>query len=213
MKDFRYFIQFSAGRGPAECEAACAAVFREFKKRYDRLAFSIIEYTDGDMCGYKSITVGLDDVDDIDMLVMMQEWEGTVKYICTRNEIRPEHKRKNWYIGVKFFEFTDNPAEFDEKDVRIERLSNRAGAGGQHLNRVESAVRLTHVPTGLQVLSVRSRDIIENRRVGMQLLKAKVAAYNEDIRKGRASDMWLGKIRLERGNEIMVLSGPLTLQY
>jgi len=74
---------------------------------------------------------------------------------------RPEHQRKNWFVGIEVLEQVEN-THFHPRDVKWETM-RASGPGGQHVNRTESAVRVTHMPTGIQASagrrSVRSIEI------------------------------------------------------
>jgi peptide chain release factor len=71
-------------------------------------------------------------------------WRGTVQWIA-RSPFRPEHKRKNWFVGVEMLEPVEE-THFNPREVSWETM-RASGPGGQHVNRTESAVRVTHLPT------------------------------------------------------------------
>ena len=204
--NYKVFVQFSAARGPEECNQACYLVFKKFIEELETLdiKLSIIDCEEGECYGYKSIFIGLDK----NIPNLKKKWEGTIKYICTKNHIRPNHKRKNWFVGCKFYEYKDNEVKLDMKDVRID-LMRASGAGGQYVNRTESCVRLTHIPTGITVVCQAERSQIRNKEIALQALKAKINNYNKTGELEDSRNKWLDKIQVERGNEVLTFKGEL----
>ena len=204
--EYKWFIQFTAGRGPEECNQACENIFKLFIKDVSKFSFKlqVINFEEGDYCGYKSILFGSPD----DLSELKKKWEGTIKYICTKNTIRPNHKRKNWFVGCKFYEYNTNEITLDLKDVRFD-VMRASGAGGQHVNRTESCVRAVHIPTGITVVCQESRNQLQNRQTALKILKAKIADYNKTGQLEDQREKWLDQIQLERGNEVLTFKGDL----
>lgn len=204
--EYKWFVQFTAGRGPEECNQACEEIFKKFLKESDKLGYniSVVGYEEGEFCGYKSMLLGSPN----DLTELKKKWEGTIKYICTKNNIRPNHKRKNWFVGCKFYEYKDNEVQLDMKDVRIDTM-RASGAGGQHVNRTESCVRLVHIPTCITVVCQAERSQIRNKEIGLKLLKAKIADFNRTGQLEDQKQKWLDQIQLERGNEVLTFKGEL----
>lgn len=204
--NYKWFIQFTAGRGPEECNQACEKVSRLFIKECEKNNYDvrIVNYEEGEAWGFKSVMLASAD----NLTEIKNKWEGTIKYICTKNTIRPNHKRKNWFVGCKFYEYKDNEVKLDLKDVRIDTM-RASGAGGQHVNRTESCVRLVHIPTGITVICQAERSQIRNREIGLQILKSKIAEYNKTGQLEDQREKWLNQIQLERGNEVLTFKGEL----
>ena len=204
--NYKWFIQFTAGRGPEECNQACEKIVKLFIKELEKhkINISVIDVEEGDAWGYKSAMLASED----NLTEIKNMWEGTIKYICTKNNIRPNHKRKNWFVGCKFYEYKDNEVQLDMKDVRIDTM-RASGAGGQHVNRTESCVRLVHIPTGITVVCQAERNQLRNREIGLRILKAKISEYNKGNKLVDQREKWLDQIQLERGNEILTFKGEL----
>ena len=128
-------------------------------------------------------------------------WRGTVQWI-PQSPFRPEHKRKNWFVGVEVLE-PPAAARFDPGDVRFETM-RASGPGGQHVNRTESAVRVTHVPTGLQASASEERSQHRNKALAMARLAHKLEGLEEQRRGEADRDRWRAHQELERGNPVRV---------
>ena len=116
-----------------------------------------------------------------------------------------KHKRKNWFVGV--FEIEDQEKiELNERDINYQAIRS-SGPGGQHVNKVSSAVRATHVPTGIQVAVTDTRSQHQNKKLAKQRLAEKVVQQNLDQLKDSIKDQWNNHQSLERGNPVKVFSG------
>ena len=138
---------------------------------------------------------------------LRKEWEGTLKWVATKNSFRPNHKRKNWYVGVSFYEIPE-PIKINDSDIRYETMRS-SGAGGQNVNKVESAVRAIYIPTGDYVVAQDSRDQPMNKKLARQRLIDKLSLidkYKMDVLK---TDNWSEHNVLVRGGEIKKFKGDL----
>ncbi|MEQ4794527.1 peptide chain release factor H, partial [Klebsiella variicola subsp. variicola] len=135
-------LQFTSAQGPEECCLAVEKALNYFLKSTlkQKVNVTILE-KEPSRYGLKSALVSLEGAD---AQTIAQQWTGSVQWQCT-STLRPRHKRKNWFIGVACFE---QPDEINDKEIVFETMRSN-GPGGQHVNKTESAVRITHVPTGL----------------------------------------------------------------
>lgn len=211
--DKAFYIQFTAGKGPVECAVACEKVFTAWINQYynDNISIVITDYEYDDTAGFRSITVMVTDADlnDPFFAKMRNEWEGTIKFIATKNPIRPNHKRKNWYIGVNFFEgVTEVNVLGDGKDLKWETM-RASGPGGQHVNVTNSAVKVTHIPTGITVRCEAQRNQIRNKEIALQILMAKIQALNNIKIEEHKNLVWMNHNTVIRGNEVKTIKGEL----
>lgn len=170
----------------------------------------IIDAEENECAGYDSITVRLEDCDSLIIPIIKDEWEGTIKWIATKNSVRPNHKRKNWFVGCRVFKMSDYHFDFQGVGVDLKWETMRSsGAGGQHVNTTESGVRVTHIPTGISVKCQADRSQIRNKEMALELLTLKLVAYNKAKTDQEKREIWLNKIQIERGNEKKTFSGEI----
>ena len=135
------------------------------------------------------------------------EWQGTILWRSTRNPFRPGHKRCNWFVGVNFFDELELP-HIDDADIDYQTCRS-GGKGGQNVNKVESAVRALHIPTGLSVKCSDERSQSLNRALARQRLLLKLRQLNDNALADSKSRQWSNHDSLERGNPVKKFSGPL----
>jgi peptide chain release factor len=195
-------VQLSAAQGPAECCLAVAKALAriEAEARAAGVTVDVIEREAGAQAGtWRSVLLGLDG-DGADALAA--RWDGTVQWICA-SPYRPQHGRKNWFIGAR--RYAPPPAAL-ESEIRFE-TARASGAGGQHVNKTESAVRAVHVATGISVRVQSERSQHANKRVAVALIAQRLAEAaqrrDDDLRAQRR----LAHHTLERGAAVRVFRG------
>ena len=131
-------------------------------------------------------------------------WLGTIQWIGA-SPYRLRHQRKNWFVSIAAFA---EPAadRWETTAVRIETL-RASGPGGQHVNRTESAVRVTHLPTGLSTMAQEERSQHLNRRLALARLAALLAERADTQARAAENQRWRQHTQLERGNAVRVYRG------
>lgn len=203
------YIQFTAGKGPTECAVACEKVVTKFINDYADIKLQVVSVEDDYVAGFRSIILMVEKIDETLADKMKSEWEGTIKYIAQKNSIRPNHKRKNWFVGCNFFEAVK---EINVKGVGVDlkwETMRASGPGGQHVNKTESAVRVTHIPTGITVTCDAQRSQIRNKEIALQLLMAKIQALNNTKLEEQKNLIWMNHNTVIRGNEVKTIKGEL----
>lgn len=199
------WIQITAGDGPAECCYAVARIADLFcsKAKEKNADLYIHEQIKGEHAGtYQSITYYLQNVETAPD--WMLPWVGTILWIC-KSPYRSTHKRKNWFIAIQLIQAAE-AGIWKIEDVRIETF-RASGPGGQHVNKTESAVRATHLPTALVALAQDGRSQHENRRLAIERLKQRFETEEKRIKAQGRSQLRNEHANLERGNAIMTFSG------
>ena len=196
------WLHITAGQGPLECAWAVAQILE--KMRNEALAasleFKTIEIEPGAESGtVHSALVSISGGNEL--LSFVASWGGTIQWVA-RSPWRPDHKRKNWFVGIDVIEPVDE-SRFDPKDVRWETM-RASGPGGQHVNRTESAVRVTHLPTGLTAIAMEERSQHRNRKLALARLARTLEELNSKCRGEFARARWRAHQRLQRGSPVRV---------
>jgi peptide chain release factor len=205
-------IQVTAGRGPAECTRVVAKVVELMMKsaRGQGLDIQLLESKKGDLKGTLLSAVLLikeaGAAKEKGLQAFIKEWRGTVQWIA-ESPYRKFHKRKNWFVGVEVFDMKEQ-LQWNLKDVKLESC-RASGPGGQHVNKVETAVRGTHLPSGIQVLAMDSRSQLQNKQLCLERLEAKFMAWQMEQLVARQQDQWQEHNELERGRAVKVITDKL----
>lgn len=197
-------IQITAGRGPAECSWVVAHVLKRFLEETKSGGFkhSILHRETGSQNGtVQSVTISLTGKN---MEAFLATWLGAIQWIGV-STFRKYHKRKNWFIGAFELKQTQT-TKVDERDISFQTMRS-TGPGGQNVNKVNSAVRAIHTPTGVQVVAMDSRSQHQNKKLAIARLKEKVNEANIEKLKERMTDQWENHLNIERGNPVRVFKG------
>jgi len=197
-------IQITSGRGPAECTWVVAQVLK--KVLQEAVAFNlkatVLQHEAGSENGTVESAIILLEGKEVNDFV--KSWTGTIQWIG-KSTFRKFHKRKNWFIGIFEIEKTKEMV-FSEKDIQYQAIRS-SGAGGQHVNKVSSAIRATHLPTGLSVVSMDSRSQHQNKKLATERLLQKLKEESVDQIKNQFQTQWTNQLQIERGNPIRTFEG------
>jgi peptide chain release factor len=166
------------------------------------LETDVLEFIPGDES--KTLKSALLAVEGDAVSDFVKEWEGTIQWIG-KSQFRSHHKRQNWFVGVTALKPLES-REYSEKDFRVDTM-RASGAGGQHVNKTESAVRITHVPTGLSATAREERSQHLNKKLALTRLAALIREKDESAQQTNQQERWDQHNVLERGNPIRTYVG------
>lgn len=200
-------MQLSANTGPEEC---CLAVRRALALLLQEcmnanVHAELLAQQAGDREGnLRSVLLALEGEA---ALTVAQRWRGSVLWVCA-SPYRPGHKRKNWFLGAEVFEAEASPdgSPLRDSDLCFETM-RASGPGGQHVNKTDSAVRATHLPSGTSVKVQTERSQQANKRLARALLAHKLAAAAKEALEAAKSLRWSQHNEVERGNPRRVFKG------
>ena len=189
-------LQISSGQGPVECsvgvEKLCKALGKEFPG-------SEIVSVNADYSGHGYKSAVMEFGEDVTMR------EGTVRWV-RKSTIRPGHQRKNWYMDVSVIREADIVGEFDLADCDITTM-HCGGKGGQHVNKVETGVRIVHRPTGTVVTCTEERSQVQNKQRAIKKLQGILAAQQRENDASAVNGAWKKHTEIERGNPVRIYEG------
>ena len=197
-------IQITSGRGPLECQWVVAKVLKVFleEAKNNNINYEIIHRENGDEnLTLKSVTIILKAKD---LNEFLKTWLGSICW-TGKSAFRKLHKRSNWFIGVFELEGLEK-INFNEKDIQFQTTRSQ-GSGGQNVNKVNTAVCATHLPTGQSVFVQDTRSQLENKKLSIIRLKEKVLERNIIQLQKRMQETWNNHLQVQRGNPIRTFSG------
>ena len=178
------FLEVHAGAGGTESQDWAEMLLRMYVRWAEQHAYKVewIEESPGEEAGIKSATVKIAGENAYGWL----KTESGVHRLVRISPFDSNARRHTSFASVWVYPVIDEAIEIEiqEKDLRVDTY-RASGAGGQHVNRTDSAVRLTHLPTGIVVTCQNDRSQHRNRATAMAMLKARL--YEEELRKREAA--------------------------
>lgn len=197
-------IQITSGRGPAECALAVTKIAAILVKEANQQQL-VATYLPSTTAASDSIFIEIKGTDKQGIQAFIESWLGSIQWVCS-SPLRPKHKRKNWFIGIFETEPREQAVLWEEKDFAYQAIRS-SGAGGQHVNKVSSAVRITHLPTGLQVIAMDSRSQHQNKKLAKERLLLKLEQSKENHAELVEKQTWMNQLQIARGNPTRVFIG------
>ena len=194
------FITINAGAGGTESCDWADMLMRMYKRWIERSGFtaSVVDIQEGDEAGIKSVTLAVKGNYSFGYL---QTERGVHRLV----RISPFDSAKRRHTSFASIDVTpdieDAPVEIDEKDVRVDTYRS-GGKGGQNVNKVETAVRMTHEPTGLVVACQAERSQLKNRVMALRMLKVKLFQLEADKKRAELDRQYSAKGEIAWGSQI-----------
>jgi peptide chain release factor 2 len=194
-------LKLNAGAGGTESCDWCSMLYRMYTRWAERKGFTVevLDFLDGDEAGIKSVTFQVNGINAYGYL----KSEKGVHRLVRISPFNAQGKRQTSFVSLDVMPEIeeDLDVEIDEKDLRIDTYRS-SGAGGQHINKTSSAIRITHIPTGTVVTCQNERSQFQNKDKAMQMLKAKLFLLKQEANVEKLSDI-RGEVKeIGFGNQI-----------
>ena len=195
------YLEVHAGAGGTESQDWASILMRMYVRWAEQHDYKVewVEETEGDGAGIKSATVTIHGHNAYGWL----KSEGGVHRLVRISPFDANARRHTSFASVSVYPVLDDSIkiDIDEKDVRTDVMRS-SGAGGQHVNKTESAVRLTHIPTNIVVKVQQDRSQHRNRAIAWDMLRARLFEREMKIREDKAAAEAAAKTDIGWGHQI-----------
>ncbi|MBT3456446.1 peptide chain release factor 2 [bacterium] len=192
------FLSINAGAGGTESQDWTSMLMRMYLRFCERekLNSKIVDIISGEEAGVKSVTLYIKGTNAFGLL----KGERGIHRLVRISPFDSNKRRHTSFSGVMVMPEAEEVAiEIDPKDLRIDTY-RASGAGGQHVNKTDSAVRITHNPTGIVVQCQNERSQLQNKETSMKMLKAKLVQKQQEEQDAKRAK--IEKKKIEWGSQI-----------
>ena len=194
-------LTFHAGAGGTEAQDWAQMLYRMYTRWTERhdFTYQILDYEDGDEAGIKSASIAIQGDNAYGLL----KSENGVHRLVRVSPFDANARRQTSFAAVEVMPEIEDDDEVEIREEDIEMQVYRAsGAGGQHVNKTSSAVRLIHKPTGIVVASQQERSQFQNKDNCMKMLRAKLVELKQQQHAEKISDIKGVQMKIEWGSQI-----------
>ena len=194
-------LQFHAGAGGTEAQDWAQMLYRMYTRWAERHGFvyKILDYEEGDEAGIKSAAISIEGENAYGLL----KSENGVHRLVRVSPFDANARRQTSFAAIEVMPELedDNSVEIRDEDIEMQ-VYRASGAGGQHVNKTSSAVRLIHKPTGIVVASQQERSQFQNKDNCMKMLRAKLLELKAQQHAEKISDIKGVQMKIEWGSQI-----------
>ena len=194
-------ITLHSGAGGTEAQDWCEMLYRMYNMWAERKGFKteVIDYLDGEEAGIKSVTFSIEGLNAYGYI----KSEKGVHRLVRISPFDSAARRHTSFASCEVIPELDDEldVEINPEDLRIDTYRS-SGAGGQHINKTESAIRITHLPTGIVVTCQNERSQHKNKETAMKVLKSKLVEIAEREQKDKIDDLKGVQTEIAWGNQI-----------
>ena len=194
-------LTFHAGAGGTEAQDWAQMLYRMYTRWAERHGYNyqVIDYLDGDEAGIKSATILIEGENAYGHL----KSEHGVHRLVRVSPFDANARRQTSFAALEVMPEIPDDVEVDIRPEDIEmQVFRSSGAGGQHINKTSSAVRLIHKPTGIVVSSQQERSQFQNRDTCMKMLRSKLVELQMQAHAEKISDLKGVQMKIEWGSQI-----------
>jgi len=195
-------VSFHPGAGGTEAQDWALMLYRMYTRWGEKHGYNVklVDWLDGDEAGLKSATIMVEGVNAYGYL----KSENGVHRLVRVSPFDSSGRRHTSFASVEVmpeFDEDANKIEIREEDLEI-TAHRSSGAGGQHINKTDSAIRIVHIPTGIVVGCQTERSQLQNKETAMKMLKSKLIEIKEREKLDRIEDIQGIKTNIEWGAQI-----------
>jgi len=194
-------VSFHPGAGGTEAQDWAQMLYRMYTRWGEKHGFTVklVDWLDGDEAGLKSATIMVEGTNAYGYL----KSENGVHRLVRVSPFDASGRRQTSFASVEVMPELEDDGSIEIRDEDLEITAHRSsGAGGQHINKTDSAIRIVHIPTGIVVGCQTERSQLQNKETALKMLKSKLAEIKERERLDKIGDIQGIKTKIEWGAQI-----------